>query len=155
MKMLLKLFLLNVIPVFFSISNGFGQPRQIIAPPEYGGNNNPPPHIYFCNYIDSTGYLEGQNSLFILEKDNNEITVYVSTAFPCLTKHVYYNIYRIDSRGNKTFEKSVEMDTESDWRWFSKEIAFNEAGTYNVLVKDEDNYPIVSGVVKISFSKMN
>ena len=153
--MLLKLFLLKVILVFFSISNGFGQPRQTIAPPEYGGNNNPPPHIYFYDYIDSTGYLEGQKSLFTLANDNNEITIYVSTGFPCLTKHVYYNIYRIDSRRYKTFEKSVEMDTESDWRWFSKEIAFSEAGTYNVLVNDEDNYPIVSGIVKISFGKMN
>ncbi len=155
MKTLLKLFLLSTILIIFSINSGFGQPRQTVAPPEYGGDNNPPPHIYFCDYVDSTGYFEGQKSLFTFEKDNNEITVCVSTGFPCLTKHVYYNIYKIDNRGNKTFEKSVEMDTESDWRWFSKEIAFNEAGTYNVLVNDEDNYPIVSGVVKISFGKMN
>lgn len=154
MKSLLKLFLINIILIFFSISNEFGQPRQTMAPPEYGGDNNPPPHIYFCNYVDSTDYLEEQKSLFTLKNDNNEITVCVSTGFPCLTKHVYYNIYKIDSQGNKTFEKSVEMDTESVWRWFSKEIAFNEAGTYNVLVNDEDNYPIVSGVVKISFVKM-
>jgi len=133
MKSLLKF--LSIISLFFilSVGTGFGQ------------------SLYFCEGVDDDGYPEGESSSFTIGSNGGYLYTLVRLNYEVNSDKVYFDIYKVNSRGKETFDNTIDMETESNWTWFWKKITFYDDGTYNVYVTDEDGYPLVSGSVKISF----
>lgn len=133
MKSFLKLFSLAALLVLLSASTGLSQT------------------LYFCEDVDDDGYPEGESSSFTIGRNGGYLYMLVRMGNECNTEKVYFDIYTVNSRGKEKFNNTLEMDTESNWAWFWKQITFYDDGTYNVYVSDEDGYPITSGQVRVSY----
>ena len=133
MKSLLKFLAFISLLFILSVSTGFGQ------------------SLYFCEDVDDDGYPKGESSSFTIGRNGGYLYMLVRTGEECNTEKVYFDIYKVNSRGKETFDNTLEMETESNWVWFWKQITFYDDGTYNVYVSDEDGYPITSGQVKVSY----
>jgi len=107
--------------------------------------------VYFCEGVDDDGYAIGSSSSFTISRSGGYLYVLTRLGYRCETSHVYFDFYKINSRGKEVFEETLEMDTEPSWSWFWKEVTFYEPGTYVVYIADEYGYPLAEGEVRISF----
>ena len=107
--------------------------------------------LYFCEGVDDDGYPKNDATSFTIGSSGGYLYMLVRTNYDVNTEHVYFDIYKVDRNGRETYYDTLEMDTESNWNWFWKKITFYNSGNYNVYVADEDDYPICSGSVRISY----
>lgn len=133
MKSLLRLFSIAALFVILSASVGVSQ------------------SLYFCEGVDDDGYPEGESSSFTIGRNGSYLYVLVRLDYPCMSKEVYFYIYKVDSRGKETYDNTITMDTDEDWTWFWQKITFYDAGIYNVYVYDDLDYSLAKGQVRISY----
>ena len=107
--------------------------------------------LYFCEGVDNDGYPKNESSSFTIDRDGSYLYLLVRLKYEVSSEHVYFDIYRVDRNGKETFDNTIDMDTDSDWTWFWKKVTFYDSGTYNIYVVDEDDYPLCSGSVRISY----
>ena len=107
--------------------------------------------LYFCEGVDDDGYPKNDASTFTIGRNGGYLYMLVKMNYAVDAEKVYFDIYKVDSRGRETFDNSIDMDTNTDWTWFWKKITFYDSGTYNVYVIDEYDYTLCSGTVRISF----
>lgn len=133
MKSLLKFFSITALLVVLTAGAGIAQT------------------LYFCEGVDDDGYPEGQSTSFTVGRNGGYLYMLVRSKYACETEHVYFDVYKVDSRGKESFDNTLEMDTETNWVWFWKKITFYDNGTYNIYVYDEYDYELCSGQVRISY----
>lgn len=107
--------------------------------------------VYFCEGVDDDGYPIEESTSFTIGSDGGYLYVLVRLGYRCETDHVYLDFYKINSRGEETFDSTLEMDTEPDWTWFWKKVTFYDDGKYVVYIADGDGYPLANGTVRINF----
>jgi len=107
--------------------------------------------LYFCESVDGDGYPVGESTVFTIPSAGGYLNVLVRLPYALDVYSVRYEIYKIDSYGNETYDNTIYQDTEKNWVWFWKQITFYKAGRYSVYVYDSNNYLLTSGSIKIQY----
>jgi hypothetical protein len=110
--------------------------------------------LYFCEGVDDDGYAINESSVFNIPDGGGYLyfLVRLGSDEEINCDEVLFDIYKVDSGGEETFDNTVYNDVEPDWNWFWKKITFYDRGTYKVYVYDEDWKLLTSSTVKIKFN---
>jgi hypothetical protein len=109
-------------------------------------------NLYFCEGVTESGQPITQSTTFNIPSGGGYFYFLVKMPYAIGCTYVDYNIYTVDSRGNETYNTSInQSDIGTDWTWFWKKVTFNYAGYYRVEVLDCSGYPLVSNYVTVNY----
>jgi len=114
-------------------------------------NNARSQSLQFCENVSSNGAPIAESSVFNISDKGGYFKFLVTLPFTVGTQYVNYEIYKIDSEGNETYESTINHEVDASWTWFWKEVTFYKAGRYNVYVYDGVKNFLTSAQVRIQF----
>jgi hypothetical protein len=101
--------------------------------------------IYFCEGVDDDGYPINESTNFTIPEDGGYLYVLIRLPNEVNCRTVKLMIYNEDEE----LENTLSIDTENNWTWFWKKVAFYEEGEFIVDVWDCDLGYLVSGNIEI------
>ncbi|MBS1516228.1 MAG: hypothetical protein JSS63_14425 [Bacteroidetes bacterium] len=107
--------------------------------------------LYFCEDVSKDGYPIGESTVFTIPSGGGYLKMLVRLPYTLDVYSVRYEVYKVDSYGNETYDNTIYQDTEKSWVWFWKQITFYKSGNYNVYVYDSNNYLLASSSIKIKY----
>jgi len=107
--------------------------------------------LQFCENVSSNGAPIAESSVFNISDKGGYFKFLVTLPFTVGTQYVNFEIYKIDSEGNETYDSTINHDVDPSWTWFWKEVTFYEPGRYNVYVFDGVKNLLTSAQVRIQF----
>jgi len=107
--------------------------------------------MYFCESVDGDGYPIGESTTFNIGSNGGYLDVLIRLPYSLNCTSVRYEIYKVDSYGNETYDNTIYQDTERDWVWFWKEVTFYKNGTYSIYCYDCSNYLLASNTIRINY----
>lgn len=105
--------------------------------------------LRFCENVSSSGDPIAESSVFNIDEKGGFFKFLVTLPYTVGTQSVNYEIYKVDSQGNESYESSINQDVDGSWTWFWKEVTFYNAGTYNIYVYDGAKNFLTSSQVRI------
>lgn len=107
--------------------------------------------LSFCEDVSKDGYPVKESSVFNISDKGGYLRFLVNLPYRIGTSSVSYDIFRIDSEGNESFDNTIYQDVEPSWTWFWKEVTFYSSGSFNVYVYDGDRNYLTSGTIRIQY----
>ena len=106
--------------------------------------------IAFAEDIKPDGQMIGQNASFTIAKGGGTIKMLVTLKGKVNSTKVVYKVYRLDAKGNKYLDQTINDNVERQWLWFFTELFIRSPGIYLVELYSEGKKTVIaSGKVKI------
>lgn len=105
--------------------------------------------LYFCESVDKEEKPISQTNSFAISPKGGYLYFFVDLGYEIKTDEVYYEIYRVDSKGKEIYDRTIYKDVDPKATKFYHQITFSSLGRYNVYVYRGDGIYITSGSLKI------
>ena len=107
--------------------------------------------LQFCEDVSKDGVPIKTSSVFNIGSEGGYLKCLTSLPYRVGTSTVSYEIYKVDSAGNETYDNTIYQDVDVSWTWFWKEITFYKAGSYNINVYDGDKNFLAAAQIRIQY----
>ena len=88
-------------------------------------------------------------SIFRIVKSGGSFQLLAILDRPVNSENIKIDIFKVDEKGKETWDASVDVNTEKDWIWFSKQLNFYNAGDYTVYAYSAEDKLLCTGMVKV------
>ena len=107
--------------------------------------------LQFCEDVGSNGAAIKPSTVFSISTKGGYLKCLTTLPYRVGTTSVSYEVYRIDSEGNETYDNSILQTVDPSYTWFWKEITFYDEGRYNIYVYDSDKNFLASEQIRIQY----
>ncbi len=107
--------------------------------------------LQFCEDVSSDGAPIKPSTVFLISTKGGYLKCLTSLPYRVGTSNVSYEVYKIDSEGNETYDTSIPQTVDPSWTWFWKEITFYDEGRYNIYVYDSDKNFLASQQIRVQY----
>ncbi|MEO8664933.1 MAG: hypothetical protein ABI462_05495 [Ignavibacteria bacterium] len=107
--------------------------------------------LQFCEDVGSNGAAIKPSTVFSISTKGGYLKCLTTLPYTVGTSSVSYEVYRIDSEGNETYDNSIQQTVDPGYTWFWKEITFYDEGRYNIYVYDSDKNFLASEQIRIQY----
>ncbi len=107
--------------------------------------------LQFCEDVSSDGLPIKPSTVFSISSKGGYLKCLTTLPYRVGTVNVSYEIYKIDSEGNQTYNNSIQQAVDPSWTWFWKEITFYDEGRYDIFVYDIDKNFLASQQIRIQY----
>lgn len=106
--------------------------------------------LHFCEGVDKDGNAITPATSFNISSKGGYLYFYVDLGFEIGTDEVYYEIYRVDTKGKEIYDKTIYKEVEPKAKKFAHQIMFNTPGKYNIYVYKGDGIYLTSNSLRIN-----
>lgn len=106
--------------------------------------------LFFCEGVDKDGNAITPTNLFTISAKGGYLYFLVDLGYEIGTDEVYYEIYRVDSKGKEIYEKTIYKDVDPKSKKFAHQIMFSSPGKYNIYVYKGDGIYLTSNSLRIN-----
>jgi hypothetical protein len=106
--------------------------------------------LYFCEGVDKDGNAITPTNSFTISAKGGYLYFLVDLGYEIGTDEVYYEIYRVDSKGKEIYEKTIYKDVDPKSKKFAHQIMFSSPGKYNIYVYKGDGIYLTSNSLRIN-----
>lgn len=106
--------------------------------------------LYFCEGVDKDGNAITPTNSFTISAKGGYLYFLVDLGYEIGTDEVYYEIYRVDSKGKEIYEKTIYKDVDPKSKKFAHQIMFSSPGKYNIYVYKGDGIYLTSNTLRIN-----
>lgn len=135
MKIKRKILLVCLLPAFYFFTINFAYSQT----------------LQFCEDVSKDGVAIGPSSVFSISSKGGYLKSLTTLPYRIGTQKVSYEVYKIDSDGNETYDNTINQDVDPSWTWFYKEITFYNEGRFNIYVYDSDKNFLASSQIRIQY----
>lgn len=107
--------------------------------------------LQFCEDVSKDGEAIKSSSVFNISTKGGYLKCLLTLPYRVATKSVSYEVYKIDSEGNESYDNTIYQTVDPGWTWFYKDINFSVEGRFNVYVYDADKNFLASGQIRIQY----
>ncbi len=106
--------------------------------------------LFFCEGVDKDGNAITPTNSFTISAKGGYLYFLVDLGYEIGTDEVYYEIYRVDSKGKEIYEKTIYKDVDPKSKKFAHQIMFSSPGKYNIYVYKGDGIYLTSNSLRIN-----
>lgn len=106
--------------------------------------------LYFCEGVEKGGKPITPSSSFTIASNGGYLYTLVQLGYEIGKDEVYYEIYRVDSKGKEIYDNTIYQEVDPKSLYFHKQISFFEPGKYNIYIYTGDGVYLTSGSIKIN-----
>ena len=106
--------------------------------------------LYFCEGIDKDGQAITPATSFNISSKGGYLYFLVDLGFEIGTDEVYYEIYRVDSKGKEIYDRTIYKEVDPKAKKIAHQIMFTTPGKYNVYVYKGDGIYLTSNSLRIN-----
>ncbi|MGB9664753.1 MAG: hypothetical protein ACPL25_07535 [Ignavibacteria bacterium] len=106
--------------------------------------------LFFCEGVDKDGNAITPTNSFTISEKGGYLYFLVDLGYEIGTDEVYYEIYRVDSKGKEIYEKTIYKDVDPKSKKFAHQIMFSSPGKYNIYVYKGDGIYLTSNSLRIN-----
>lgn len=106
--------------------------------------------LYFCEGIDKEGKAITPTTSFNISSKGGYLYFLVDLGFEIGTDEIYYEIYRVDTKGKEIYDRTVYKEVDPKSKKFSHQIMFTSPGKYNIYVYKGDGIYLTSNSLRIN-----
>jgi hypothetical protein len=106
--------------------------------------------LYFCEGVDKDGNAITPTNSFTISAKGGYLYFLVDLGYEIGTDEVYYEIYRVDSKGKEIYDKTIYKDVDPKSKKFAHQIMFTTPGKYNIYVYKGDGIYLTSNSLRIN-----
>ncbi len=106
--------------------------------------------LYFCDSVSANGNAITPATSFNISQKGGYLYFLVDVGFEIGTDEVYYEIYRVDSKGKEIYDKTIYKSVDPRSKKFAHQIMFTTPGKYNIYVYKGDGIYITSNSLRIN-----
>ncbi|MBU2446440.1 MAG: hypothetical protein KJ666_12845 [Bacteroidetes bacterium] len=106
--------------------------------------------ILFCEGVDKEGKAVNSANSFTIAPNGGYLYFLVQLGYEIDKDEIYYEIYKVDSKGKETYENTIYQELDPKDFFFHKKIPFYDSGKFNVYVYTGDGIYLTSGSLSIS-----
>lgn len=106
--------------------------------------------LYFCEGVDESGKPVTPSNAFNITAKGGYLYFYVDLGFEVETDEVYYEIYKVDSKGKEIYDRTEYKEVDPKVKRFSHQIMFFTPGKYNVYVYKGNGIYLTSNSLRIN-----
>lgn len=107
--------------------------------------------LHFCEGVDKDGNAVNSTTSFTISPKGGYLYFLVDLGFEAGTDEVYYEIYRVDSKGKEIYDRTIYQKVDPTWKKFSQQVMFTSPGKYNIYVYKGDGIYLTSNSLKITY----
>jgi hypothetical protein len=107
--------------------------------------------LEFCEDVSDDGTPINASSVFNIDTKGGYLKCLTILPYRIGTASVSYEVYKVDSEGNESYDNTIYQDVDPSWTWFWKEIIFYDEGRYNISVYDGDKNFLASSQIRIQY----
>jgi hypothetical protein len=113
-------------------------------------NNSIAQSLYFCEGVDKDGNAITPTNSFTISAKGGYLYFLVDLGYEIGTDEVYYEIYRVDSKGKEIYDKTIYKEVDPKSKKFAHQIMFTTPGKYNIYVYKGDGIYLTSNSLRIN-----
>jgi hypothetical protein len=113
-------------------------------------NNSIAQSLFFCEGVDKEGNAITPTNSFTISAKGGYLYFLVDLGYEIGTDEVYYEIYRVDSKGKEIYDKTIYKEVDSKSKRFAHQIMFTTPGKYNIYVYKGDGIYLTSNSLRIN-----
>jgi len=113
-------------------------------------NNSIAQSLFFCEGVDKEGNVITPTNSFTISAKGGYLYFLVDLGYEIGTDEVYYEIYRVDSKGKEIYDKTIYKEVDSKSKRFAHQIMFTTPGKYNIYVYKGDGIYLTSNSLRIN-----
>jgi len=106
--------------------------------------------LYFCEGVDKDGNAITPTNSFTISAKGGYLYFLVDLGYEIGTDEVYYEIYRVDSKGKEIYDKTIYKEVDPKSKKFAHQIMFTTPGKYNIYVYKGDGIYLTSNSLRIN-----
>lgn len=106
--------------------------------------------LFFCEGVDKEGNAITPTNSFTISAKGGYLYFLVDVGYEIGSDEVYYEIYRVDSKGKEIYDKTIYKDVDPKSKKFAHQIMFSAPGKYNIYVYRGDGIYLTSNSLRIS-----
>lgn len=106
--------------------------------------------LFFCEGVDKEGNAITVTNSFTITSKGGYLYFLVDLGYEIGTDEVYYEIYRVDSKGKEIYDRTIYKEVEPKSKKFAHQIMFTTPGRYNVYVYKGDGIYLTSNSLRIN-----
>lgn len=106
--------------------------------------------LHFCEGVDENGKPITPTNTFNISPKGGYLFFYVDLGFEAETDEIYYEIYRVDSKGKEIYDRTEYKKVDPKSKKFSHQIMFFHPGKYNVYVYKGNGIYLTSNSLRIN-----
>ena len=113
-------------------------------------NNSIAQSLFFCEGVDKEGNAITPTNSFTISAKGGYLYFLVDLGYEIGTDEVYYEIYRVDSKGKEIYDKTIYKEVDLKSKRFAHQIMFTTPGKYNIYVYKGDGIYLTSNSLRIN-----
>lgn len=106
--------------------------------------------LHFCEGVDKNGNAITPTNSFTISAKGGYLYFLVDLGFEIETDEIYYEIYRVDSKGKEIYDRTIYKKVDPDSKRFAHQIMFTSPGKYNIYVYKGDGIYLTSNSLRIT-----
>lgn len=106
--------------------------------------------LYFCEGVDKDGNAITPTTSFNITPKGGYLYFLVDLGFEVGTDEVYYEIYRVDTKGKEIYDRTIYKEVDPKAKKFAHQIMFTTPGKYNIYVYKGDGIYLTSNSLRIN-----
>ncbi|MCX8056427.1 MAG: hypothetical protein N3F03_02310 [Ignavibacteria bacterium] len=106
--------------------------------------------LFFCDSVDKEGNAITPATSFNISPKGGYLYFLVDLGFEVGTDEVYYEIYRVDTKGKEIYDRTIYKEVDPKAKKFSHQVMFNSPGKYNIYVYKGDGIYLTSNSLRIN-----
>ncbi len=106
--------------------------------------------LIFSESLDKSDKPVNPQTSFVQSQSLEYIFFTTQLPEPVNTDEIYYEIYRIDNKGNENYEKTLYKEVDKDSKIFSHKIPVFGTGHYKIYVYSGVGIKLASSELKIT-----
>ncbi len=106
--------------------------------------------LYFCEGVDKDGNAITSTTSFNISSKGGYLYFLVDLGFEVGSDEVYYEIYKVDSKGKEIYDRTVYKEVDPKAKKFAHQIMFTVPGKYNIYVYKGDGIYLTSNSLRIN-----
>ncbi len=107
-------------------------------------------NLYFCEGVDKEGNAITPTTSFNITSKGGYLYFLVDLGFEVGTDEVYYEIYRVDTKGKEIYDRTIYKEVDPKAKKFAHQIMFTTPGKYNIYVYKGDGIYLTSNSLRIN-----
>ncbi len=106
--------------------------------------------LYFCEEVSKDGNPISSSTVFEISQKGGSLYFWVDVGYEIMTDEVYYEIYRVDSKGKEIYDQTIYKSVDPKAKKFYHQITFQSPGRFNIYVYRGDGIYLTSNSLRIT-----